>query len=247
MRLTSFLNSDTDEGASLADDASHPSEEQRSGSSSASDSSDSDYEESSDSSGMLTRNVDSHPLLMYAFLEIEASLDEVVPETQEQEHEEQLETADPEQDAGEPVASASSTRSTRSVSTQGTSRDARRASNHPYRYSAGTFAYVRTMLPRSNVCPVLQRPLPAALPTFQNIFRTPPSGAVSLFPPPAQPSTEPCPRPRLPSRWPSHPIPGPRSYSRRHHASPRAAANQRRRIGLGLSACEAPPGLGRRR
>lgn len=104
---------------------------------------------------MPPRSIELHPLLMQVFLEIEASLDEVVPETQEQEHEEQLETADPEQDAGEPVASASSIRSTRSVSTQGTSRDARRASNHPYRYSAGTFAYARIMLPRSNVRLVL--------------------------------------------------------------------------------------------
>lgn len=181
MRLTSFLNSETDEGASLADDASHPSEEQRSGSSSASDSSDSDYEESSDSSGMLTSNMDSHPLLMHAFLEIEASLDEMDFETHSQEPEEQLETADPEQDAGEPIASASSTRSTRSVSTQGTSRETRRASNHPYRYSAGTFTHARTMLPRSNVRLLLQHPLPAALPTSLNTSRTLPSGAVRLF------------------------------------------------------------------
>lgn len=155
MRLTSFRNSEMDDGVSPADDASHPSEEQRSGSSSASASSDSDYEESSNSSGMLPSNTDSHHLLMHAFPEIEASLDEVASETQEQEHEEQLETADPEQDAGEPIASASSTRSTRSVSTQGTSRDARRASNHPYRYSAGTFTHARTMLSRSNVRLVL--------------------------------------------------------------------------------------------
>lgn len=247
MRLTRFLNSEPDEGASLADDASHPSEEQRSGSSSASDSSDSDYEESSDSSGMLPSNMDSHPLLMQAFPEIEASLDEVVPETRSQEHEEQLETVDPEQDVGEPIASASSTRSTRSVSTQGTSRDARRASNHPYRYSAGTFTYARTVLPRSNVRLVFQRPLPAALPTFQNIFRTPPSGVVSLFQPPANPYSNFHPRPRLPSRWPPRPIPSRCSHNRRDSASPRAAATQRRCIGLRLSTSEAPPGFRRRR
>ncbi|OJT10794.1 hypothetical protein TRAPUB_12663 [Trametes pubescens] len=115
---------ETDGGASPTDDASHPSEEQRSGSSSASsDSSDSDYDPDSDSS------------------ETEASLNEVVFETHLQDHEEQPEAAEPEQNAGEPIDSASSTRSTRPrpASVQGTSRATRRASNHPYRYSAAPF------------------------------------------------------------------------------------------------------------
>ncbi len=118
---------------------------------------------------------------MHASTETEASLNEVVFETHLQDHEEQPEAAEPEQNAGEPIDSASSTRSTRPrpASVQGTSRATRRASNHPYRYSAGMHAHAWTPHPRTDVRPVLQRLSHAALPTSPNTSITHLSGIVS--------------------------------------------------------------------